>query len=153
MERELRAHQLPVIRECPYIRQAVDVIEKGEHEDWSPSQSKIKKRIVLEWMDTDLWHIRPFGKPFSNPRLPQIVARSILEALLVFQKMKGVHTGRNITSHYPIYLYWGYITNNLDPDVNPNNILLSNLDAPMPTVKLGDLDNGRPARYISCVTN
>ncbi|KAK2759911.1 hypothetical protein FQN54_002646 [Arachnomyces sp. PD_36] len=118
MERELRAHQLPVIKECPYIRQAVDVIEKGEHEDWSPSPPTINKRIVLEWMETDLWRVRPFGKPFSNPNLPQIVTRSILEALLVFQRMKGVHT-----------------------DVNPNNIFLSNLDAPLPTVKLGDLDN------------
>ena len=105
MERELRAHQLPAIRECPYIRQAADVIEKDEHEDWSPSQPTIKKRIVLEWMGTDLWHIRPFGKPFSNPELPQIVARSILEALLVFQQMKGVHTGRDNTSHcsFPFY--------------------------------------------------
>ncbi|KAK2836889.1 hypothetical protein FQN49_006622 [Arthroderma sp. PD_2] len=118
MERELLAHQLPVIKACPYIRQAVDVIEKGEHEDWSPSPSTIQKQLVLEWMDTDLWLTRPFGKPFLNPKLPQIVTRSILEALLVFQQMKGVHT-----------------------DVNPNNILLSNLDTPLPTVKLGDLDN------------
>ncbi|EEQ29073.1 conserved hypothetical protein [Microsporum canis CBS 113480] len=93
VERELRAHQLPVIKECPYIRQVVDVIEKGEHEDWSPSPPTIQKRLVLEWMDTDLWLVRPFGKPFSNPRLPQIVARSMLEALLVFQRVKGVHTG------------------------------------------------------------
>jgi hypothetical protein len=99
MERELRAHQLPVIKECPYIRQAVDVIEKGEQEDWSSSQSTINKRIVLEWMETNLWHVRPFDKPFSNPKLPQIVARSILEALLVFQRMKGVHTGRYSSSH------------------------------------------------------
>ncbi|KAF3479556.1 uncharacterized protein GIQ15_06532 [Arthroderma uncinatum] len=118
MERELRAHQLPVIKECPYIRQVVDVIEKDEHDDWSPSPSKIQKRLVLEWMDTDLWKICPFGRPFSNPRLPQIVTRSILEALLVFQQMKGVHT-----------------------DVNPNNIFLSNIDTSLPIVKLGDLDN------------
>ncbi|KAM5437511.1 hypothetical protein McanMca71_000876 [Microsporum canis] len=118
VERELRAHQLPVIKECPYIRQVVDVIEKGEHEDWSPSPPTIQKRLVLEWMDTDLWLVRPFGKPFSNPRLPQIVARSMLEALLVFQRVKGVHT-----------------------DVNPNNVFLSNLDSPSPIVKLGDLDN------------
>ncbi|EFR00864.1 CMGC protein kinase [Nannizzia gypsea CBS 118893] len=93
MERELRAHQLPAIKECPYIRQAVDVIERGELEDWSPSPPSIQKRLVMEWMDTELWLVRPFGKPFSNPRLPQIVTKSILEALVVFHQMKGVHTG------------------------------------------------------------
>ena len=92
-EREIRAHQLPAIKASPYIRQALDVIEKHEDEDWSPSPPSVTKRIVLEWMDTDLWHTRPFGKGFRNPKLPQIVARSILEALLVFQEIKGVHTG------------------------------------------------------------
>ncbi|KKK21566.1 hypothetical protein AOCH_003926 [Aspergillus ochraceoroseus] len=118
LERELRAHQLPAIKASPYIRQALDVIEKREDEDWSPSPPSITNRIVLEWMDTDLWLPRPLDKGFSNPKLPQIVARSILEALVVFQEMKGVHT-----------------------DINPNNIFISNLDAPLPTVKLGDLDN------------
>jgi hypothetical protein len=92
-ERELRAHHVPAVKASPYIRQALDVIEKREDEDWRPSPSSVTKRVVLEWMDTDLWHARPFGKGFSNPRLPQIVARSILEALLVFQEIKGVHTG------------------------------------------------------------
>ncbi|PTU21165.1 hypothetical protein P175DRAFT_0516733 [Aspergillus ochraceoroseus IBT 24754] len=93
LERELRAHQLPAIKASPYIRQALDVIEKREDEDWSPSPPSITNRIVLEWMDTDLWLPRPLDKGFSNPKLPQIVARSILEALVVFQEMKGVHTG------------------------------------------------------------
>ncbi|QKX62665.1 uncharacterized protein TRUGW13939_09826 [Talaromyces rugulosus] len=121
LEWELRAHQLPAIKPSPYIRQTLDVIEKREDEDWGPSPPSITKRIVLEWMDTDLWLARPFDKSFSNPRLPQIVARSILEALVVFQEMQGVHT-----------------------DVNPNNIFisdLSDLDVFLPTVKLGDLDN------------
>ncbi|PGH36195.1 serine/threonine protein kinase [[Emmonsia] crescens] len=119
LERELDAHELPTIKASPWIRQAIDVIEKGEHEDWSPSQPSVNKRLVLEWMDTDLWHARPYGKPFSNPKLPQIVARSVLEALCVFHGMRGVHT-----------------------DVNPNNIFLSGLETPTPKVKLGDLDNG-----------
>ena len=30
----------------------------------------------------------------------------------------------------------------METDVNPNNILLSDLEPPVPIVKLGDLDNG-----------
>ncbi|KAL1955339.1 hypothetical protein VTO42DRAFT_8679 [Malbranchea cinnamomea] len=73
-ERELEMHQLPAVQACKYIRQAVDVIEKGEKDDWTPSEPSVNKQMVLEWMDTDLWHIRPFGKPFSNPKLPAIVS-------------------------------------------------------------------------------
>ena len=38
-------------------------------------------------------------------------------------------------------------------DVNPNNILLSNIDAPLPIVKLGDLDNGGLPfpEFMACV--
>ncbi|KAI1948000.1 hypothetical protein LOZ12_002099 [Ophidiomyces ophidiicola] len=118
LERELRVHQLPSIQSCKYIRQAIDIIEKSEKDDWTPSESSVNKRIVLEWMDTDLWQIRPFGNPFANQQLPAIVSKSILEALVVFKQERGVHT-----------------------DVNPNNIFISNLGAPIPTVKLGDLDN------------
>ncbi|KAK2735225.1 hypothetical protein FQN55_002225 [Onygenales sp. PD_40] len=118
LERELHAHRLPYIQGAKFIRQAVDVIIKSEHDDWTPSLPSVNKRIVFEWMDTDLWTTRPFGKPFSNPKLPAIVAKSILEALLIFQQTSNVHT-----------------------DVNPNNIFLSDLEAAIPTVKLGDLDN------------
>ncbi|KAF3491895.1 uncharacterized protein GIQ15_01412 [Arthroderma uncinatum] len=117
LERELRVHQHPAILGCKYIRQAVDVIEKGKLEDWSPSPLSVSKRMALEWMDTDLWLLRPYGKPFSNPKLPAIVTKSILEALVVFQNTNG------------------------GLDVNPNNIFLSNLESPTPIVKLGDLDN------------
>lgn len=99
-ERELRVHQLPVIRACKYIRQAVDFIEADEGDGWSPSEPSVKKRMVFEWMDTDLWHIRPEGKPFDNPKLPAIVTKSILEALVVFQRLKGVHTGAFLRSNY-----------------------------------------------------
>ncbi|KLJ05802.1 hypothetical protein EMPG_09321 [Blastomyces silverae] len=118
LERELHAHQLSYVQGCKFIRQAVDIIEKSEHDNWTPSLPSVNKRIVFEWMDTDLWQIRPFGKPFSNPKLPAIVTKSILEALFVFQQTSNVHT-----------------------DVNPNNIFLSDLEALIPTVKLGDLDN------------
>lgn len=46
------------------------------------------------------------------------MARSILEALAVFEDENGVHT-----------------------DVNPNNVFLSVVTGPSPVVKLGDLGN------------
>lgn len=104
LSRELAAHELPAIKASSRIRQAIDVIEKHEHENWSPSQPSVNKRIVFEWMDTDLWHVRPIGKRFSNPKLPQIVARSVLEALCVFHGMRGVHTGA-IQSNYLLYSF------------------------------------------------
>ncbi|PGH13379.1 CMGC protein kinase [Helicocarpus griseus UAMH5409] len=108
----------PAIRKYVAIKDLT--LERELREDWAPSLSSVKKRMVLEWMDTDLWLIQPFGKPFANPKLPAIVTKSILEALLVFQQTGGVHT---------------------ETDVNPNNIFLSDLEAPTPIVKLGDLDN------------
>lgn len=95
-ERELRTHQIPEIRACPYIRQLQDVIEQEENEWWPPSEPK---KMVLEWMDADLWQCRPHGKP-ANPKLPQIVAKSILEALAVFQRLHAVHTGNKLYHHF-----------------------------------------------------
>ena len=80
----------------------------------SPQQPQC---MVFEWMDTDLWQL-PSGPFRSGSQLPRIVARSILEALAVTDGEQGVHT-----------------------DVNPNNLFLSGLDSPFPTVKLGDLGN------------
>lgn len=93
MERELKAQQYPSIAACKYIRQVVDVIEKAEQEDWTPTPPSVNKRMVLEWMDTDLWLVRPFGKPFSNPDLPAIVTKSVLKALVTFHEISSVHTG------------------------------------------------------------
>lgn len=49
-------------------------------------------------------------------QLPRIVAKSVLEALAVFDDLKGVHT-----------------------DVNPNNVFVSGANGSQPIVKLGDL--------------
>lgn len=51
--------------------------------------------MVFEWMDSNLWDLRPFGK-MQNPGLPRVVARSVLEALKVFEGMNAVHTGSNL---------------------------------------------------------
>ena len=70
----------------PYIRQLLDVIDPEE------GAQQGNRRMVFEWMDTDLWKARPYGK-LSHPNLPQVVAKSVLEALAVFQGLNAVHTG------------------------------------------------------------
>lgn len=70
----------------PYIRQLLDVIDLEE------GAGQGHKKMVFEWMDTDLWTARPYGK-LSHPKLPQIVAKSVLEALAVFQSIDAVYTG------------------------------------------------------------
>ncbi|PGH23516.1 serine/threonine protein kinase [Polytolypa hystricis UAMH7299] len=90
-DRELDPHRVPAIASSPYIRQLLDVIDPEE------GAQQGHRRMVFEWMDTDLWKARPY----------------------VFQSLNAVHT-----------------------DINPNNILLSNLDQPTPTVKVSDLDQG-----------
>ena len=134
---------MPTFEACPYIRQVVDTIdvteesvkildERGKHDEES------RPRIVLEWMETDLWNYRPYGKAV-NPILVKTIAKSVLEALVVFQNAEAVHTGkisppyRNSSKLEP---------SNSSPDINPNNVLLSNMDEEPPIVKLGDLDQG-----------
>lgn len=134
---------MPAIRACPYIRQLEDVIDRKGNEHCFPSNPNIKMRLVLEWMDTDLWQLRPYGK-LTNPRLPQVVAKSVLEALVVFQRLHAVHTGK----FYRLAFIIIPLTTVRDgSDVNPNNIFVSNLDQSTPTVKLGDLDNGESMAY------
>lgn len=132
-ERELRAHQVPELRACPYVRQLLDVVEPVEDEP---------KKLVLEWMEATLWQIRPHGK-LANPKLPQIVAKSILEALVVFQRLHAVHTGKYPKSASLVSSVL------IMEDVNPNNIFLTFGDQTTPIVKLGHLDNGRPLHSIS----
>lgn len=73
--------------------------------------------MVLEWMDTDLWNARMHSR-CHDPKLQRLVAKSVLEALVVFADIQGTHT-----------------------DINPNNVLLSGLDTSTPVVKVGDLGN------------
>jgi hypothetical protein len=41
--------------------------------------------LILEWMDTDLWHVPP--KQFrNNSKLPKVICRSVLSALAIFRK-------------------------------------------------------------------
>ncbi|OBT86805.1 hypothetical protein VE02_03913 [Pseudogymnoascus sp. 03VT05] len=68
--------------------------------------------LVLEWMDTELRLIP--SSAFRSGELPKHVARAVLKALWVLYYIDSTHT-----------------------DVNPNNILVSNLDAPVPLADLG----------------
>lgn len=76
-----------------------------------------QRALVLEWMDTDLWNARMHPRS-QDPNFQRLVARSILEALVVFADIKGTHT-----------------------DITPNNVLISGIDTPTPVVKVGDLGN------------
>ncbi len=131
--RERRTYALPSISQSPYIRTLVDIIGhdvddyqnehsqadiKSQKDVLSQPQEPQPRCMVFEWMDTDLWQLP--SKPFrSGSPLPRIVARSILEALVVFDSEDGVHA-----------------------DVNPNNIFVSSAGGPSPLVKLRDLGVG-----------
>lgn len=80
--------------------------------------------MVFEWMDTDLWQL-PSKRFRSGSELPRTVARSLLNALAVFEDEDGVNT-----------------------DVNPNNVFLSGVDGPSPVVKIGDLGNYKSAAIL-----
>jgi len=114
-ERELENLGLPTIASSPYIRALQDCIG---HDSLEQSAGAGQQRcMVLEWMDSDLWRSR-FNKMQPGSDLPRTVAKSVLEALLVFSDLRGVHT-----------------------DINPNNVFLSGLETTTPSVKVGDLGN------------
>ena len=126
--RERRNYALLSVSQSLYIRTMLDII--GHDADDSqikqpPANTKTQEEVlsqpqamVFEWMDTDLWQLP--SKPFrSGSLLPRIIARSVLEALVVFDSEDGVHA-----------------------DVNPNNIFISGANGPSPIVKLGDLGVG-----------
>lgn len=110
--RERQYYAADSINQSPYIRSLVEVIG---HDEPIADASPQPQCMVYEWMDTDLWQLP--SKPFrSGSPLPRTVARSVLNALTVFDKVDGVHC-----------------------DVNPNNIFVSGANGPSPIVKLGDL--------------
>ncbi len=112
--RERRCYGVESIAQSPYIRRMHESIghaQSGEGEDTQ------LQYIVFEWMDSDLCH--QSSEPFrSGSQVPRIVAKAVLEALAIFANVGGVHT-----------------------DVNPNNVVVSDVHGPSPTVKLGDLGN------------
>jgi len=113
--REFHNYTLDSIARSPFVHSMLDLI--GYDEPLSCQGHQQPQCMVFEWMDTHLWQLS--SNPFRlGSELPRIVARSILEALVVFHDEEGVHT-----------------------DVNPNNVFLSGVNVPSPVVKLGDLGN------------
>lgn len=93
------------------------MLELIGHDEPPTDTPRQPRCMVFEWMDSDLWQI-PSKSFRSGSHLPRIIARSVLNALAVFDEDGGVHT-----------------------DVNPNNILVSGVNSQSPVVKLGDLGN------------
>ncbi|KAI9678773.1 MAG: hypothetical protein M1817_005830 [Caeruleum heppii] len=115
-DREKVYYDSEVITQSPYIRSRRDVIGHDEGQD-GPQSSRQRPCMVFEWMDTDLWQL-PSESFRSGSLLPKIVAKSALQALILFDRMDGVHN-----------------------DLNPNNILVSHYLDLTPVVKVGDLGN------------
>ncbi|PVH69467.1 kinase-like protein [Cadophora sp. DSE1049] len=92
-KRELHNYSFQSIAKSPFIRSMVDTIGHDENAATGKSQQ-------------------------PQCMLPRIVARSLLEALVVIDSEYGVHT-----------------------DVNPNNVFVSDVHSSSPIVKLGDLGN------------
>lgn len=112
--RERRSYTFDSIARSTYIRPLLELVG---HDETLAGGTQQPQCMVFEWMDTDLWRLP--SKPFrAGSQLPRIIARSVLEALVVFDGDGGVHT-----------------------DLNPNNMFLSGVDSPSPVVKLGDLGN------------
>ncbi|KAK2861090.1 hypothetical protein FQN49_004554 [Arthroderma sp. PD_2] len=95
--------------------------------------------MVFEWMDTDLWSLRRRVHELS-PLFLKVTAKSVLKVVKVFADMDGqgpaVHTG--ITTKDPGSAY--DLSADTCQDINPNDILVSDVETTKPTVKLADLE-------------
>ncbi|KAI9843075.1 MAG: hypothetical protein M1837_006620 [Sclerophora amabilis] len=112
--RERRCYAFDSIAKSQSIRAMIELLN---HEEDAVENAHQRQCMVFEWMDSDLWQL-PSNRFRSGSLLPRIVARSVLQALEVFDGEDGVHT-----------------------DLNPNNVLVTEADGPSPVVKLGDLGN------------
>src|SRR4051812_46299691 len=91
-EREVENYEIDSIASSPYIRKLVDLI--GHDKDGNDIKSRSQPQcMVLEWMDSDLWQLRPSDRYRSGSKLPMIIAKSVLEALVVIDDLGGIHTG------------------------------------------------------------
>lgn len=113
--RERNNYELPHMASCKTIRALRDVIGFDSQKPLEP------QCMVFEWMDQDLRTV-PYSKFRSKPELPRVIARSVLETLAFLKETYGA----------------------FHSDINPNNILLSNVDT-TPIVKVADLGNSKTA--------
>ncbi|OBT87324.1 CMGC/DYRK protein kinase [Pseudogymnoascus sp. 03VT05] len=110
--RERNNYELPHMASCKTIRALRDVIS------FDPQKPLEPQCMVFEWMDQDLRTVA-YSRFCSKPELPRVIARSVLETLAFLKETYGA----------------------FHSDINPNNILLSNVDSSCPVVKVGDLGN------------
>lgn len=95
--RERENYRIPRIVKSPYFRKLRDLIDgdNGNKQitDCAPKEPKLMNQcMVFEWMDTDLWQLP--SEPFrSGSKLPRVVSRSVLKALVVLDELGGVHGG------------------------------------------------------------
>jgi hypothetical protein len=85
-------------------------------------------------MYTNLWQSRPYNK-LASPKLPQIVAKSILKVMVVFQRLHAVHLGDNPG----VTTYTSLIPNIVD--LNANNLPVFDVGQMNSTVELGRFNN------------
>jgi serine/threonine protein kinase len=130
LRREYRSYQHDQIASSPFIRKMYEGI--GNIEDIDNPIASDPPCLVFEWMDTELRSIP--SSQFRSGELPKQVARSVLSALEVFYFMDAVHTGSYTAPSVVTCLPQLTIS-----DVNPNNVLVSGVNDPVPTVKLADL--------------
>ncbi|OBT99172.1 hypothetical protein VE01_02621 [Pseudogymnoascus verrucosus] len=124
LQREYQTYQNPFVAESPFIRSLHEGVGDMESLDAAPVDGVAPPCLVLEWMDTELRLIS--SSAFRSGELPKHVARQVLKALWVLYYIDSAHT-----------------------DVNLNNILISNLNSPVPVVKLADLGMVTPEGFNS----
>lgn len=123
-------YELPHMALCKTIRALRDVISFGPQKPLEP------QCMVFEWMDQDPPTV-PYSRFRSKPELPRVIARSVLETLAFLKETYGAFHSGIIpqASRTQAKILTNFI------DINPNNILLSNVDSACPVVKVGDLGN------------
>ena len=92
LSREYSNYKIAEFVSCPFIRSLYDTIQPEEDPPDPPY-------LVFEWMDLDLRSVSA-SQFRGDPRLPKIVSKAVLSALLLFDKFNAVHTGNHSSSTY-----------------------------------------------------
>ncbi|KFY91239.1 hypothetical protein V498_05559 [Pseudogymnoascus sp. VKM F-4517 (FW-2822)] len=119
---------------CKTIRALYDVIGFDSQTPLEP------QGMVFEWMDQDLRTV-PYSRFRSKPGLPRAIARSVLETLAFLKETYGAFHSGIVPQPYLHRQDEDEISLLKFIDINPNNILLSNVNSTCPIVKVGDLGN------------
>ncbi|KAJ3558594.1 hypothetical protein NPX13_g9676 [Xylaria arbuscula] len=97
LHREFRNYQIPAIKQSPYIRRLHEGVGPFFHREYEhdepPEQVNHDHYLVFEWMDQDLWNTPSAPFRGGDSQFPKIVSKSVLEALDIFRKVGGAHTG------------------------------------------------------------